>query len=219
MFQHKPQPIRLLLVDDHEVLRLGLRTLFNETDDISVVGEAATKERAISEAIRLEPDVIVMDVRLPDGSGIEACHEIRSALPTTRVLFLTSFADDEAVMATIMAGADGFLLKEIGGEELIRAVKTVAGGQSILDPTITQRVLATMKALSHSPHEGKKENLSPQEQKVLAFVAEGKTNKEIAAAMDLSDKTVGHYLENIFQKLNVSRRSQAAALFARRNPQ
>lgn len=219
MPQGKPKSIRLLLVDDHEVLRLGLRALFSETEDITVVGDAATRASAIAEASRLKPDVILMDVRLPDGSGIEACHEIRSAFPTTRVLFLTSFADDEAVMATIMAGADGFLLKEIGGEELVRAVKTVAGGRSILDSATTQRVLATMKTLSVSGPEGKKGDLSQQEQKVLALVAEGKTNKEIAVAMDLSDKTVGHYLENIFQKLNVTRRSQAAALFARRFPQ
>ncbi|WP_447969277.1 response regulator transcription factor [Nitrospira sp. M1] len=219
MSQHQSNPVRLLLVDDHEVLRLGLRTLFGETEGIQVVGEAGDKASAISEATRLKPEVIVMDVRLPDGSGIEACHEIRSTLPNTRVLFLTSFADEEAVLATIMAGADGFLLKEIGGEELIRAVKTVAEGQSILDPAVTQRVLAKMKSLSDAALEDKSGNLSPQEKKVLAFVAEGKTNKEIAMVMDLSDKTVGHYLENIFQKLNVTRRSQAAALFARRFPQ
>ncbi len=219
MSRRKGESIRLLLVDDHEVLRLGLRTLFSETEDITVVGEADTKEQAISEASRLQPEVIVMDVRLPDGSGIEACHEIRNALPKIRVLFLTSFADEEAVVATIMAGADGFLLKEISGEELIRAVKTIAEGRSILDPAVTQRVLAKMKTLSSSAHEDKNANLSPQEQKVLSFVAEGKTNKEIAVAMDLSDKTVGHYLENIFQKLNVTRRSQAAALFVRRFPQ
>ncbi|GJL63963.1 MAG: DNA-binding response regulator [Nitrospirales bacterium] len=219
MSQRQSNSIRLLLVDDHEVLRLGLRTLFGEAEGIQVVGEAGDKASAISEATRLKPEVILMDVRLPDGSGIEACHEIRSIFPNTRVLFLTSFADEDAVMATIMAGADGFLLKEIGGEELIRAVKTVAEGQSILDPAVTQRVLAKMKSLSDTALEGKSEDLSPQEKKVLAFVAEGKTNKEIAMAMDLSDKTVGHYLENIFQKLNVTRRSQAAALFARRFPQ
>ncbi|GJL56460.1 MAG: DNA-binding response regulator [Nitrospirales bacterium] len=219
MSRRQSKSISLLLVDDHDVLRLGLRTLFGETEGIQVIGEAGTKAKAIMEAIRLKPDVVLMDVRLPDGSGIEACREIRNAYPNTRILFLTSFADDDAVMATIMAGADGFLLKEIGGDELIRAVKTVAEGHSILDPATTQRVLAKMKTISEATPESKSENLSPQEKKVLALVAEGKTNKEIAVAMDLSDKTVGHYLENIFQKLNVTRRSQAAALFARRFPQ
>lgn len=219
MSQPQPKSIRLLLVDDHEVLRLGLRTLFNEAGGIQVIGEAGTKAAAVTEAIRLKPDVILMDVRLPDGTGVEACREIRNAAPNTRVLFLTSFADDDAVMATIMAGADGFLLKEIGGEELVRAVKTVAGGQSILDPAVTQRVLSKMKTLSTPVAEDNTEALSPQETKVLALVAEGKTNKEIAVALELSDKTVGHYLENIFQKLQVTRRSQAAVLFARRSPQ
>lgn len=208
--------IRLLLVDDHEVLRLGLKALFTDTDDIQVVGEAGTRAAAISEANRLHPDVILMDVRLPDGSGIEACREIRNLLPETRIVFLTSFVDDEAVMATIMAGAKGFLLKEISGEELTRAVKTVAEGQSILDPVTTKRVLATMQHLSGGSPDGRKESLAPQEMKVLTLVAEGQTNKEIASALGLSDKTVGHYLENIFQKLQVTRRSQAAAEFVRR---
>lgn len=213
--RNKPT-IRLLLVDDHEVLRLGLKTLFTDTGDIHVVGEAGTRAAAVSEADRLHPDVVLMDVRLPDGSGIDACREIRNSSPETRVLFLTSFADDDAVMATIMAGAKGFLLKEISGEELIRAVKTVAEGQSILDPATTERVLTRMKHLSVPSSDGKKESLAPQEMKVLTLVAEGQTNKEIAVALDLSDKTVGHYLENIFQKLQVTRRSQAAAEFVRR---
>ncbi len=213
--RNKPT-IRLLLVDDHEVLRLGLKTLFTDTEDIHVVGEAGTRVAAVSEANRLHPDVVLMDVRLPDGSGIDACREIRNTSPQTRVLFLTSFGDDDAVMATIMAGAKGFLLKEISGEELIRAVKTVAEGQSILDPATTERVLTRMQNLSIPSSDGKKESLAPQEMKVLTLVAQGQTNKEIAVALDLSDKTVGHYLENIFQKLQVTRRSQAAAEFVRR---
>ncbi len=216
MRRRKTHTIRLLLVDDHEVLRLGLKTLFTETENIQVVGEAGTRAAAVSEADRLHPDVVLMDVRLPDGSGIDACREIRNASPETRVLFLTSFADDQAVMATIMAGAKGFLLKEISGEELVRAVQTVAEGQSILDPATTERVLTKLQDLSIPSPDGKKESLAPQEMKVLTLVAEGKTNKEIAVALDLSDKTVGHYLENIFQKLQVTRRSQAAAEFVRR---
>lgn len=213
--------IRLLLVDDHEVLRLGLRTLFSEAGGFEVVGEAGTMAEAVAKARVLDSDVVLMDVRLPDGSGVEACREIRTERPQTRVLFLTSYADDDAVLATILAGAQGFLLKEVGSEELLRAVRAVAGGQSILDPAITQRVLARVQALSNpsTSTEPKGEALSPQERRVLALVAEGKTNKEIAVALNLSEKTVGNYLGNVFQKLNITRRSQAAVYFTRHFPQ
>jgi two-component system, NarL family, response regulator DevR len=211
-------PIRLLMVDDHEVLRLGLRTLFSEAGGFEVVGEAGTMAGAVSNARALEPDVVLMDVRLPDGSGVEACREIRAGRPQTRVLFLTSYADDDAVLATILAGAQGFLLKEVGSDELLRAVRAVANGQSILDPAVTQRVLTRVQTLSvSSPETGpKEEELSPQERRVLALVAEGKTNKEIAVALNLSEKTVGNYLSHVFQKLNITRRSQAAVYFTRR---
>ncbi|MEW6247370.1 MAG: response regulator transcription factor [Nitrospirota bacterium] len=212
------KPIRLLLVDDHQVLRLGLRTLFAEAGGFQVVGEAGTKAAAVTEAARLKPDVVLMDVRLPDGSGIEACREIRAARPETRVLFLTSYADDDAVLATILAGADGFLLKEIGGEELLRAARTVADGQSILDPAVTERVLARLKSVPATSHGEKRDALSPQEERVLALVAEGKTNKEIAVALNLSEKTVGNYLGNVFQKLHVTRRAQAAVYYTQRRP-
>jgi two-component system, NarL family, response regulator DevR len=212
------QPIRLLMVDDHEVLRLGLRTLFSEADGFEVVGEAGTMAGAISSARALEPDVVLMDVRLPDGSGVEACREIRTGHPQTRVLFLTSYADDDAVLATIVAGAQGFLLKEVGSDELLRAVRAVANGQSILDPAVTQRVLTRVQTLSASSTEPNEEELSPQERRVLALVAEGKTNKEIAVALNLSEKTVGNYLSNVFQKLNITRRSQAAVYFTRHFP-
>lgn len=216
----RAHPIRLLMVDDHEVLRLGLRTLFSEAGGFEVVGEAGTMAEAISKARELDPDVILMDVRLPDGSGVEACREIRTQRPQTYVLFLTSYADDAAVLATILAGAQGFLLKEVGSDELLRAVRTVAGGQSILDPAVTQRVLARVQTLSSSTStDPKGEALSPQEHRVLALVAEGKTNKEIAVALNLSEKTVGNYLSNVFQKLNISRRSQAAVYFTRHFPQ
>ena len=211
--------IRLLMVDDHEVLRLGLRTLFSEADGFEVVGEAGTMAGAVSDARALEPDVVLMDVRLPDGSGVEACREIRTSRPQTRVLFLTSYADDDAVLATILAGAQGFLLKEVGSDELLRAVKAVANGQSILDPAVTQRVLTRVRTLSACSTEPKEEELSPQERRVLALVAEGKTNKEIAVALNLSEKTVGNYLSNVFQKLNITRRSQAAVYFTRHFPQ
>ncbi|WP_447983003.1 response regulator [Nitrospira sp. Nam74] len=217
----RTHPIRLLLVDDHEVLRLGLRTLFSEAGGFNVVGEAGTMGEAIAKAASLDPNIVLMDVRLPDGSGVEACREIRTQQPQTRVLFLTSYADDDAVLATIVAGAHGFLLKEVGSDELLRAVRAVAGGQSILDPAVTQRVLARVQTLSHpSTSTGPKgEALSPQERRVLALVAEGKTNKEIAAALNLSEKTIGNYLSNVFQKLHITRRSQAAVYFTRHFPQ
>ena len=212
----EPKSIRLLLVDDHKVVRSGVKALLSATGNIEVVGEAGTVTDAVSVAARLKPDVVLMDVRLPDGSGIDACREIRTARPGTRVLFLTSFADDDAVLATILAGAAGYLLKEIDEEALIRAIETVAAGGSILDTSVTQRVLARIKDQASTPGDQKGVDLSPQEQKVVALVAEGQTNKEIAMALGLSDKTVRNYLSNIFQKLQVSRRSQAAALYVRR---
>jgi DNA-binding NarL/FixJ family response regulator len=209
--------IRLMMVDDHEVLRLGLRTLFSEAGGFQIVGEAGTMAQAIAAAARLKPDVVLMDVRLPDGSGIEACRAIRTARAESRVLFLTSFADDDAVLATILAGAQGFLLKDVGSDELLKAVRTVAAGRSILDPAVTQRVLARVQAQSTVANQidGQSEDLSPQEQRVLALVAEGMTNKEVATALALSDKTVEHYLSNVFQKLQVTRRAQAAAYYTR----
>jgi len=212
----EPKSIRLLLVDDHKVVRSGVKALLSGTGNIDVVGEAGTVADAVSVAARLKPDLVLMDVRLPDGSGIDACREIRTARPETRILFLTSFADDDAVLATILAGADGYLLKEIDEDGLIRAIETVAAGRSILDPSVTQRVLARIKDQASPAGQQKDAGLSPQEQKVVALVAEGQTNKQIAVALGLSDKTVRNYLSNIFQKLQVTRRSQAAALYARR---
>jgi two-component system, NarL family, response regulator DevR len=210
--------IHLLLVDDHEVVRLGLRTLLRRAPRLQIVGEAGTAAAAVAEALRLKPDVVLMDLRLPDGSGIEACREIRTACPEARVLFLTSYSDDDAVRSTIFAGASGYLLKEVDGEALIRAIESVAEGRSILDSAVTSRVLEQIRSASHAAGAEMSEMLSPQEQRVLALVAEGKTNKEIAAALGLSDKTVKNYLSNIFHKLQVSRRSQAAALFVQNFP-
>jgi len=212
---HETVPIRLLLVDDHEVVRVGLRTLFGSTKTIQVVGEAGTGDAAVKAAVRLKPDVVLMDLRLPDKSGVEACREIRAASTDTRVLFLTSYSDDDAVLAAVFGGASGYLLKEIGGKSLIHAVEAVASGHSILDPAVMQRVINSMKSSVEAEDKDKdKDNiLSSQEKRVLALVAEGKTNKEIATALDLSDKTVKNYLSNIFQKLQVSRRAQAAAIF------
>jgi two-component system, NarL family, response regulator DevR len=206
--------LRLLLVDDHEVVRLGLRTLFGKSDRIEVVGEAGTAKDAVLEAKRLRPDVVLMDLRLPDASGITACREILSAGSQTRVLFLTSYSDEDAVRATVLAGAAGYLLKEIGGQALVDGIEAVAAGQSILDPRVTQGVLKQLSGAGR-PDAAREEELSAQERRVLAHVVEGKTNKQIAAALGLSDKTVKNYLSNAFQKLQVTRRSHAAVLFSR----
>jgi DNA-binding NarL/FixJ family response regulator len=208
--------IAVLLVDDHEVVRVGLRSLLSREPGIEVVGEAATAEEAVRGAARLRPDVVVMDVRLPDRNGVEACREIRGATPEVKVIMLTSYADEEAVLSSILAGAAGYLLKQIRGHELVRGIETVAAGHSLLDPAVTQKVLEGVKRLATGRGPGGVDELSPQEQRVLALVADGKTNKEIAAALGLSDKTVKNYLSHVFEKLHLSRRSEAAAFFARR---
>lgn len=207
-----------MLVDDHEMVRQGVRLLLQKSSRIIVTGEASTMGEAVTEAARLRPTVVLMDLRLPDGSGVEACREIRSRDPKTRVIFLSSVQDDEAVLASIAAGADGYLLKTIGGAALVQAVETVAAGQSILDPSVTQRVLARMRTGTLPTGDGTSEELSPQERRVLELVTDGKTNKEIASAMNLSPKTVRNYLSNVFQKLQVTRRSQAAVLYSKRYP-
>lgn len=210
--------IAVLLVDDHEVVRYGLRSLLARERTIDVVGEAGSAAEAIVEATRRRPDVVVLDVRLPDASGIEACREIRAASPETQVIMLTSYADDEAVFASIMAGASGYLLKEARGQELVRAIEAVARGQSLLDPAVTEKVLERVKRLAAGPAPDDDEaRLSPQQERVLALVADGKTNKEIAAALGISDKTVKNYLAQVFEKLHLSRRAEAAAFFARRH--
>lgn len=210
------QLIRLLMVDDHEVVRVGLRTLFHHVPEIEVVGEAGTVTSAIAEAARLTPTVVLMDMRLPDGTGIEACREIIAENPQTRILFLTSYDDEEAMLAAVFSGAGGYLLKEIGADALVQAVKSVAAGQSILDPGAAKIVMARLQSLSGTDQSAAKSgSISPQERRVLALVAQGKTNKEIGAALDLSDKTVKNYLSNIFDKLHVSRRAEAAAIFSR----
>jgi two-component system, NarL family, response regulator DevR len=216
MNQPESRSIRLLIVDDHKVVRLGLHTLLSRHNGIEVVGEAGTSAGAVEQTAGLKPDVVLMDVRLPDGNGFEACRQIRRVQPDTRVLFLTSFADEEIVLESIDAGGDGYLLKEIDEENLVQAIRNVAAGKSILDPAVTRRVLERVKNTdTHlgTPSTNRLASLSPQERRVLALVAEGKTNKEIGLALGLSDKTVKNYLSNIMEKLQVTRRSQAAAYF------
>jgi len=216
MLTTKTQAIRVLLVDDHEVIRVGLRTVFGQTQGVAVIGEAGTMAEAVQQAQRLKPDVILMDVRLPDGSGIDACREILGALPGTRVIFLTSYADDDSVLAAVLAGAHGYVLKEIDSPALLEAIRSVAKGQSILDSHVTERALRWLRGLHDLPATSGTDQLSSQEERVVALVAEGKTNKEIAVALGLSDKTVKNYLANVFQKLRITRRAQAAAFFVKR---
>jgi DNA-binding NarL/FixJ family response regulator len=216
MLTTKTHVIRILLVDDHEVIRVGLRTVLGQTQGIAVVGEAGTMAEAVQQAQRVKPDVILMDVRLPDGSGIDACREILGALPGTRVIFLTSYADDDSVLAAVLAGAHGYVLKEIDSPALLEAIRSVAKGQSILDAHVTERALRWLRGLHDLPATAGTDQLSSQEERVVALVAEGKTNKEIAVALGLSDKTVKNYLANVFQKLRITRRSQAAAFFVKR---
>ncbi len=207
--------IKILLVDDHEVVRMGLRTLLERRENIAVVGEAGTVEEAVAAAERTEPDVIVMDIRLPDGSGVDACREIRGQRPETKVIMLTSYADDEAIYGSIMAGAAGYLLKQTRGQDLASAIGRVTAGESLLDPGITEKVLKRMRDLA----EGESDELAaltPQERKIIGLIAEGKTNKEIAEEVFLSDKTVKNYVSSILSKLNLRRRSEAAAFIAER---
>ena len=214
----KVKPIRLLLVDDHQVVLVGLRTVLHNRQGITVVGEAGSRADAVRVAKRLKPDVVLMDVRLPDGSGIEACRDILGHHPTARVIFLTSFADDEFALAAVLAGAQGYVLKNIDSDLLIQSIHAVFNGQSLLTPALTQRALARVKARPAQAGPARTQSLAPQEERVLALVAEGLTNKEIGAALQLSDKTVKNYLSNMFQKLHITRRAQAATFFAKRQP-
>jgi two-component system, NarL family, response regulator DevR len=213
--------LRVLLVDDHEVTRVGLRTFLEKNPTIRVVGEAENAQAALTETIRLEPDVVVMDVRLPDATGIEACREIRARCPDTRVLFLTSYADEDAVMSTVLAGASGYLLKRIGSEELTKTILAVAQGQCILDPSVTRSVFTRLQTAAHDRTQDPAAMLSPQEVRILELVAGGKTNKEIAVALTLSEHTVRNHLVRIFKKCAVTRRSEAAAWYVKtaRRPQ
>lgn len=208
-------PIRVLIVDDHEVVRVGLHTMLSQGDGITIVGEAANAAEAVVASCRLQPDVVVLDIRLPDGNGIDVCRAIRESCPFTRVLFLSSYEDEEAVLAAVVEGASGYLLKHVSAKGLLRSIHTVAQGQSILDPAITQPLLTRMRLQKEQVSEVLRTALSTQQQRVLALVAEGKTNKEIGSSLELSDKTVKNYIRLIFQKLNVTRRAQAAALFIR----
>ena len=211
----KTPPLRVMLVDDHEIVRDGIRAMLQPEDDIVVAAQAGTVRDAIDEADRARPDVIVMDVRLADGSGIEATREIRAKHPEIKVLMLTSFADDEALFASIMAGASGYVLKQVRSGELLRAIRTVGAGNSLLDPAVTSAVLDRLRKGKHLLRDEKLARLSPQEERILSLVADGKTNKQIGEELGLAEKTVKNYVSSILSKLEVARRAEAAAYLAR----
>lgn len=202
-----PAPITVFLMDDHEVVRQGVRALLESSGDIEVVGEAATAAEALARIPAVRPDVAVLDVRVPDGNGIEVCREIRSKLGTN-CLMLTSYSDDEALFEAIMAGAAGYVLKQIRGSELVSAVLKVGAGESLLDPSITGKVLERLRAPSATDE--RLSRLSDQERRILALIAEGMTNRQIASEMHLAEKTVKNYVSNLLSKLGMERRTEAA---------
>ncbi len=205
--------LTVTLVDDHDVVRRGLRAVLDAQEDITVVGEAATVDEAVRRVGYDSPDVVVMDVRLPDGSGVEACRAIRSQWPETKVLMLTSFADDEALFASVMAGASGYVLKQIQSDALVDSIRRVGRGESLLDPAMTERVFRKIRG--EEDEDPLLARLTSQERKILDLIATGMTNREIADEMYLAEKTVKNYVSNLLAKLGMSRRSEAAAYAAR----
>ncbi|MEO5963871.1 MAG: response regulator transcription factor [Candidatus Limnocylindrales bacterium] len=207
--------MRLLVVDDHEIVRGGLVALLERRPEFQVVAQAGTREEALSQARRFQPDLVLMDMRLPDGSGVEACREIRAELPETKVVFLTSSLDDEDVLAAILGGASGYVLKQTRASALVDVLIAAGKGESQLDPAVTGVVLDRIRRMANGELQDESDQLTKQERKILLLLAEGKTNREIAEVVFLSDKTVKNYASAIFKKLNLERRSQTAAYVAR----
>jgi DNA-binding NarL/FixJ family response regulator len=202
----------VFLLDDHEIVRRGLRELLESEGDLEVVGEAGTAEEALARIPVAKPDVAVLDVRLPDGDGVEVCREVRSRHPEIQCLMLTSYADDEALFSAIMAGAAGYVLKQVKGADLMDGVRRVARGESLLDPSVTRRVLERLRT---KPEDDELSGLTDQERRILDFIAEGLTNRQIGERMFLAEKTIKNYVSNLLAKLGMSRRSEAAAYAAR----
>lgn len=208
-------PLRVMIVDDHEVVRNGIRALLEDEGGMTIAAEAGTVREAIERAEWARPDVIVMDVRLADGSGIEATREIRAKLPKTQVLMLTTFADDDALFSSIMAGAAGYVLKQIKGGDLVRAVRAIGSGENLLDPAVTKGVLDRLRKGKHLLKDERLARLSAQEERILNAIADGKTNRQIGDELHLAEKTVKNYVSSILSKLEVARRAEAAAYLAR----
>jgi two-component system response regulator DevR len=209
------RPLRLLIVDDHEIVRAGLVSLLERRPEIQVVAQAGTCGEALLQARRYVPDLVLMDMRLPDGSGVEACRDIRAELPDTKVVFLTSSVDDEDVLAAILAGASGYVLKQTRATALMATLLAAGRGESQLDPAVTGAVMDRVRRMANGELQDASETLTAQERRILLLLAEGRTNREIAALVFLSDKTVKNYASAIFKKLNLERRSQTAAFVAR----
>lgn len=207
------KPIRVLLVDDHEVVRTGIKSMLDAEDDITVVGEAGTVEDGVRRVGYDDPDVVIMDVRLPDGSGVEACRDILDRFSDVKVLMLTSFADEEALMSAILAGASGYVLKRVKGSDLVNDIRRVGAGESLLDPEMTEKLFERLRTGPKTDPLLSK--LSDQEREIVGRIAEGKTNKQIAADMFLAEKTIKNYVSNLLAKMGMSRRSEAAAYVAR----
>ncbi|CAL9338244.1 response regulator [Streptomyces sp. enrichment culture] len=206
------QPIRVFLLDDHEVVRRGVHDLLNDEPDITVVGEAATVEQALVRVPALRPRVAVLDVRLPDGDGVSVCRELRSRMPDLACLMLTSFDDEEALLDSIMAGAAGYVLKQIQGSDLVQAVRTVAAGQSLLDPSATTRLMARLRQDQQPQEEDALPGLTEREREILTLIGEGLTNRQIGQRLYLAEKTVKNHISRLLAKLGVERRVQAAVI-------
>ncbi len=209
--------LRILIVDDHEVVRLGLRSLLSRHPDFVVVDEAATAQEALEKTRQQQPDIVLMDIRLPGRNGIDACHDIKTLYPKIHVIMLTSYAEDEMLFDAISAGATGYVLKQVGGDDLVRAIECVGRGEALLDPTITQRVLDRLRQAVRQEWAAAFSGLTEQELKVLELVAEGKTNKDIAKALFLGEGTVRNYVSSILSKLGLTNRAEAAAYAVRHN--
>jgi DNA-binding NarL/FixJ family response regulator len=203
----------VFLLDDHEVVRRGLRELFEAEEDLTVVGEGSTAQEALDRVPSIKPDVAVLDVRLPDGDGVEVCRDLRSAMPELKCLMLTSFADDEALFSAILAGASGYVLKQIKGGDLVSAVRRVAAGESLLDPSLTKQVMERLRG--ENVEDERLARLTTQERNILELIADGKTNRQIADELYLAEKTVKNYVSNLLSKMGFARRTEAAVYAAR----
>ena len=215
MNKSQAKPAQVFIVNSQELVRVGLRTLLEPKPEFTVVGEATSRAEAVPTITRLKPDIVILDLRLEDGSGIDAAKEILGHLPKGRLLFLSDSLDDETLLSAVATGAHGYVLRDAGAETRLQALRTIVRGQSFLDPRVTHQTFAYLRRLANRTHDRMKLPLSPQEQRLLPLVAQGKTNKEIAAELGLSDKTVKNYLANVYTKLHITRRSQAAAFYSK----
>lgn len=218
MAKQQANAVSVYIVDPHEIVRVGLRTLLDSDSEFKVVGEATSKQQATANLAKLKPDIVILDVRLEDGSGIEAAHELLQLYDKIRILFLSNSLEDQTLLAAVASGAHGYVLRDTGTENLLQALRTVARGHAYLDPRVTHHTFAYLRRIAGRASEHNRPPLSPQEQRLLPLVAQGKTNKEIAAELGLSDKTVKNYLANVYNKLHITRRSQAAAFYSKHFP-